>query len=412
MSAETRPILTVSNISKQYKLSHKKDGSVSQFNALNNISFQLKKGDRLGIIGTNGSGKTTLLKILSEAVKPTSGQITYRGKLIPIIDIGSGFHPDISGRENIFMYGAGSLNMNKAEIEKNLNSIIEFSELGQFIDEPIKNYSNGMYLRLALSVALFCELDILLLDEIFSVGDGAFMLKCIDKMNHIIQKAATVILVSHNMNDILRVCSQCIWLENGEIKMIGETNEVVAAYTSNNELRLQRVYELNTFKLTANKQWDSPADKQSDYVHLKSISIRNEDRKDPQLELDYNTPIAIDIYYNKLVAECEIGFTLMISDKYGVPLLVTSNALHPYTPVSQNGTTGNIKNTCMIPAQLFGLDVYKVSLFCYLNNTHVIFQQTDLLSFRITTKNPTQEAILKKVPVKFAAPFNWIITKF
>lgn len=409
------PIISVENISKKYFLTgqhHSKKSSTPKDNsfwALKDISFQLNQGDTLGIIGSNGSGKTTLLKILSQATAPTNGRVVQYGKLIPIIDIGSGFHPDLTGRENVFLYGTVMLGMKKADLEKNLDAIIEFSELGRFIDEPIKNYSNGMYLRLALSVALFCQLDILLLDEIFSVGDSAFMLKSYEKMNQIIQQAATVILASHSMDDIMRICNKCLWLEKGEIKMIGTTNEVISKYLQSNEYLSEKNTKIESLSLHHTKEWTEQDAPQSDEFMLRQVAIRNKGKD--TAEVDYNDTVIIDIFYTKIVADCEIGFTIMVADHYNTPLLLTSHHFEPTLEKKFYGRAGIFKCTCIIPGKLLNLGIYKINLQVFLNNAAPINYVSNVLTFRIISANKEQGDILKANPTKFVPALTWEIAQ-
>ncbi len=411
-------IISIENISKKYYYTNhtkKKDsygGNQDFFWALRDISLTLNKGDTLGIIGSNGSGKTTLLKILSQATAPTTGKVVQYGKLIPIIDIGSGFHPDISGRENIFLYGTVMLGMKKSDIQINVNNIIDFSELGRFIDEPIKNYSNGMYLRLALSVALFCKLDVLLLDEVFSVGDSAFMLKSHDKINKIIKQAATVILASHNMDDIMRFCNKCLWLEKGEIKMMGDTATVISSYLASNEYLSENGSVLETLSLHCKKDWLAEDAPQAPEFRLISVSIRNEGEENAHESLDYNLPIVVDIVYDKIHADCDIGFTLMLTDHYSTPLLATSHYFDVVNNQTLYGSKGVFRYTCTIPGQHLNLGIYKINIRVFLNDLEPSEYVSEVLTFRIVSGNKKQADMLKNIPIKFVSAFPWEIREF
>jgi lipopolysaccharide transport system ATP-binding protein len=409
-------ILTVDNISKKYFFTQQNDRFSSSSNdnsffALDKVSFSLRKGDTLGIIGSNGSGKTTLLKILSQAIAPSAGRATIGGKLIPIIDIGSGFHPDLTGRENVFLYGTVMLGMTKNEIQEQLNAIIDFSELGQFIDEPLKNYSNGMYLRLALSVALFCKLDILLLDEVFSVGDSSFMLKSYDKMSQIIKQAATVILASHNMDDIMRICNKCLWLEKGVIKMFGNTNDIVSAYLSSSELLSREHSGLSSFVIQQERTWTQQSAPQSKEFQLVSMCIKNEGDDLPKNSIDYNLPIYIEIEYEKLLPDCDIAFVLIFADYYNTTLLITSSVFHKNNVRSLKGETGTYKQRCIFPKQLLNLGVYKINLQAVLNESDPLILIPNILSFHVTTPDNDQSRILKGNPVRFVPTLPWEINK-
>jgi len=199
------------------------------FWALKDISFALKQGEVVGIIGRNGAGKSTLLKILSRITLPTEGKIEIRGRVGSLLEVGTGFHPELTGRENIYLNGA-ILGMKKADIVRQYDEIVAFSEIEKFIDTPVKFYSSGMYVRLAFAVAAHLEPEILVVDEVLAVGDIAFQKKCLGKMGDVAYEGRTILLVSHQMNAIRKLCHRCLWLDAGKIKMFDSTVKVVGAY--------------------------------------------------------------------------------------------------------------------------------------------------------------------------------------
>lgn len=201
----------------------------TDFTALENISFTLNQGDTLGLIGHNGAGKSTLLKVISGILKPTEGGVHCSGNVVPMLELGSGFDYDLTGRENIYLNGA-ILGYTEEFLDEKYDEIVEFSELGQFIDSPIRNYSSGMLARLAFSVASEVKPDILIVDEILSVGDAAFQEKSRAKMMELMGGGATVLFVSHSIDQIQELCNKVIWLEHGHIKMAGEADQVCEAY--------------------------------------------------------------------------------------------------------------------------------------------------------------------------------------
>ena len=234
-------VIDVKNISKTFNISHQRGGVVSlrekvncaikhplkafkeldnkkeEFWALNNVSFTVSRGDCLGIVGANGSGKSTLLKIISEVTQPTSGEIKIIGRVASLLEVGTGFHPELTGRENIFFSGA-VLGMTKKEIIKKFDQIVEFSGVKKFLDTPAKHYSSGMYVRLAFAVAAHVDPDILILDEVLAVGDDEFQKKCLMKINEIIrEEGRTILFVSHNMNAVKSLCNKVIKLQEGRI---------------------------------------------------------------------------------------------------------------------------------------------------------------------------------------------------
>ena len=201
------------------------------FWALKDVSLEVREGEVLGLIGRNGAGKTTLLKILSRITKPTSGWAEIRGRVGSLLEVGTGFHPELTGRENTFLSGA-ILGMSKREVTLKFDEIVAFAELEKFIDTPVKHYSSGMYVRLAFAVAAHLEPEILLVDEVLAVGDINFQKKCLGKMGNVAKAGRTVVLVTHQVNQIRRLCQRVIWIDDGQVRQIGPTHEVVSAYES------------------------------------------------------------------------------------------------------------------------------------------------------------------------------------
>ena len=225
-------VITLKNVSKSFRLGH--DGTnpknrFEKFYALKNISFSLKKGEALGVIGENGSGKTTLLKIIAGILKPTSGTINAKGKIMSFIELGAGLQPELTGRENIFLYGT-LLGFSREEIKKKINTIIEFSGLKKFIDAKLRTYSTGMQMRLVFSTAMINNPDILLIDEVIAVGDESFQKKSFNKMKNLKNQGKTIIFVSHSMEQIKAVCDKVLFLKDGKIKARGLPNDIIHAY--------------------------------------------------------------------------------------------------------------------------------------------------------------------------------------
>jgi lipopolysaccharide transport system ATP-binding protein len=241
-------IIKAEGVSKRYVLNHerkerymtlrdllttgfrkKAGGSTSEFWALNDVSFEVNPGDRVGIIGRNGAGKSTLLKILSRIVEPTKGRIEINGRLASLLEVGTGFHPELSGRENVFLNGS-MLGMSKSEITRKFDEIVAFAEVDKFIDTPVKRYSSGMYVRLAFAVAAHLEPEILVVDEVLAVGDSTFQKKCLGKMEDVAGQGRTILFVSHYMETVLRLCNKGILLEQGKLKSFGKSDEIVKTY--------------------------------------------------------------------------------------------------------------------------------------------------------------------------------------
>lgn len=237
-----------------YKLL-KKDGQLQSikektFYALKNVSFKINQGERVGIIGLNGAGKSTLLKIISRITSPTSGQINLYGKVSSMLEVGTGFHGELTGRENIYLNGA-ILGMSKKEVDSKIESIIDFSECRSFIDTPVKRYSSGMYVKLAFSVAAHLNSDILIMDEALAVGDMAFQMKCLNKMTELSNNSnKTILYVSHNMNTIRNFCTRCIVLEQGEVVFDGDIEKSIKYYLSAKENETAKIVDFNSYKRT------------------------------------------------------------------------------------------------------------------------------------------------------------------
>jgi len=198
-------------------------------NVLNNINLKINKGETVALIGVNGSGKSTLLKLITKIIYPSKGNIKVNGKLSSLLELGAGFHPDFSGRENIY-FNASIFGLTKKEIDNRIDKIIEFSELGEFIDTPVRTYSSGMYMRLAFSVAINVDADILLIDEILAVGDQHFQDKCLNKMLELKKQGKTMVFVSHSKESVEFLCDRAVWLSEGKIKMDGKTPDVLEEY--------------------------------------------------------------------------------------------------------------------------------------------------------------------------------------
>ena len=238
-----KSVIKVKNVGMEFNLSQEKVDNIKEyfikllkrellfqeFWALKDISFEVEKGDRVGILGLNGAGKSTLLKIISGVMKPTEGTVNIKGKLVPLLELGAGFDNNYTGRENIFLNGA-MLGYTKEFLEEKFDEIVEFSEIGKFIDVPLKNYSSGMRARLGFSVATMMEPEILVLDEVLSVGDAKFRKKSYDKITSLFDNGITVLFVSHSINQVKHLCNKAIWLEKGRLIMQGDAEEVCAAY--------------------------------------------------------------------------------------------------------------------------------------------------------------------------------------
>lgn len=229
---------------------------LEEFWALKNVSFDIKRGDRVGIIGRNGAGKSTLLKILSRITEPTSGKVSLHGRVASLLEVGTGFHPELTGRENIYLNGA-ILGMTRGEIDQKFGEIVAFAEIDKFLDTPVKRYSSGMYVRLAFAVAAHLEPEILIVDEVLAVGDAQFQKKCLGKMEEVGNGGRTVIFVSHNMAAIQRLCRTCIHLEKGKIVNFGPAAGVIEKYLESDSNLVENSIDLTPPSLRRNSLEDS-----------------------------------------------------------------------------------------------------------------------------------------------------------
>ena len=241
--------IEVDHIAKHFKIYHDKPSTLkdrllhvinkayTEFYALKDVSFTIAKGEAVGLIGHNGCGKSTLLKLLTRIIYPDCGKITMNGRISSLLELGAGFHPDFTGRENIYT-NAAIFGLSHGEIDRRLASIIDFSELGEFIDNPVRTYSSGMYMRLAFSVAIHVNPEILLIDEILAVGDANFQKKCLDKIREFKLQGVTIVIVSHDLSTIERICDRALWLEDGIVQRDGDPREVVTAYMSSMATRM------------------------------------------------------------------------------------------------------------------------------------------------------------------------------
>ncbi|MEW6116816.1 MAG: ABC transporter ATP-binding protein [Nitrospirota bacterium] len=286
------------------------DGLNDTFWALRDITFNVQRGEIVGIIGRNGAGKSTLLKILSRIVEPTEGYAEIRGRVGSLLEVGTGFHPQLTGRENIFLNGA-ILGMRRSEIERKFDEIVAFAEVEKFIDTPVKHYSSGMYLRLAFAVAAHLEPEILIVDEVLAVGDERFQKKCIKKMQDVRQHGRTVLFVSHNMRAVTSLCERVIMLEEGRIVKDGLPHEVIGAYLNPESGTL------------AERVWPDPRNAPGgDIARLRAVRVKNE-RGEVTPLFDIRKPVAIEMEYEVLASGALLLPHLNIDNEEGITVFTT-----------------------------------------------------------------------------------------
>ena len=325
-----------------------------EFWALKNVDFEVSQGDRIGIIGRNGAGKSTLLKLLSKITEPTEGRIKIKGKISSLLEVGTGFHSELTGRENIFLNGA-ILGMSKKEIQKKFDEIVEFSGVEKFLDTPVKRYSSGMYVRLAFAVASHLESEILLIDEVLAVGDVDFQKKCLSKMDNLVnEEKRTIIFVSHNLSAIKKLCEKTILLDKGELINFSETSQTIKLYTG------------SLFKGTFVREWVKDKYPQNESMILKSIYICDE--KGNFINQIYtDTSFIIKINFETKKDNSFIGHTLLFYDNENNLILSTINNFEGNWYGKQM-PKGEFESSVFIPKNLFNNISLSISILMFGRN--------------------------------------------
>ena len=338
--------------------------------ALKGVSFEVEEGEIVGIIGHNGAGKSTLLKVLSRVTKPTRGSAVIYGRVGSLLEVGTGFHPDLTGRENVFLNGA-ILGMRREEIKRNFDDIVAFAELERFMDTPVKWYSSGMYVRLAFSVAAHLEPEVLIMDEVLAVGDAAFQQKCLDKMHDIRQRGRTIFFVSHSMPAITRLCKRVIMLDRGRVAADGPAHEVVSSYLSSN------------WSIASERAWEDAAQAPGDdVVRLCRVRVRDEGGG-TATAVDVRRAVGVEVTYEVLRA----GHLLLPSvDAYneeGVHLFSShdTNALWRKTPRAG----GTYVSTVWIPGNVLaeGSVIIHASVVSHVPSTVTHAHERNAVAFQV-----------------------------
>lgn len=331
----------------------------SEFWALKGVSFTIPRGEVVGIIGHNGAGKSTLLKILSRITEPTQGRVRFRGRVGSLLEVGTGFDPELSGRDNVFLNGA-ILGMSQAEIARKFDEIVDFAGVADFIDTPVKRFSSGMYTRLAFAVAAHLQTNILLVDEVLAVGDLEFQNKCLTRMGELAGDGRTVLLVSHNITAVQSLCRRCLRFDRGLLADDGPTRRVVAGYLENEEGR------------TDVRTWDEDEAPANEYVRLRGIRIEPLDG-DTREALDITRAFRIVLDYVRLPCFGKPNISLRLHDSAGVLVFDISN--HEPTP----DRPGLYSESCVIPADLLNAGRYTLTIA--LHTEDVTWQAPNVLAF-------------------------------
>ena len=338
--------------------------------ALRDINFEVRQGEVLGIIGRNGAGKSTLLKILSRITEPTTGRVRVAGRVGSLLEVGTGFHPELTGRENIYLNGA-ILGMQNAEIDRRFDEIVAFSEIEKFIDTPVKHYSSGMFLRLAFAVAAHLTPEILMVDEVLAVGDERFQRKCMGKMESVGKEGRTVLFVSHNMNAIQRLCQRVILLEDGKIRADGETSEIISEY-------------LNADRSEAEcKEWSDPSlAPGDDTARLKRVRLLDKNNV-LRSSFEIREPVQIEVEYWAFNPELPFMPIILIHNENSVCVL-ESAANHDPAYNGKSRQRGIYRSVCKIPGNFLNEGMYTVDVLVrVLVPRRYFVRESNLLSFRI-----------------------------
>ncbi len=344
----------------------RKRGTVEEFWALNDVSFEIEPGEVIGIIGRNGAGKSTLLKILSRITKPTKGRVEINGRVGSLLEVGNGFHPELTGRENVYLNGS-ILGMSRIEIERKFDEIVAFAEVEKFLDTPVKRYSSGMYVRLAFAVAAHLEPEILIVDEVLSVGDTAFQQKCLGKIGDVAKGGRTVLFVSHNLQAVSTLCSKAFMLRSGKLCLEGKPRHVVQSYLE------------STVDETANTHWELENAPGNELARLRSIRILNE-RGQPSVDCDIAGLIDVELEFWVLQSGSKIDSSIHVLNEDSLCLFAVGVDLRN----GPDGTTepGLYRTTCRIPANFLNDGRHYVSAFLVRNSSDIFVNLQQVATFK------------------------------
>ena len=336
--------------------------------ALKDVSFEVKAGEAIGIIGNNGAGKSTLLKILSRITEPSEGHIDVFGRVGSLLEVGTGFHPELTGRENIYLNGA-ILGMRRREIDQKFDEIVAFAEVEKFVDTPVKRFSSGMYLRLAFAVAAHLEPEILLIDEVLAVGDAAFQKKCLGKMEGVVRQGRTILFVSHNLVALASLCETAVWLKQGMVEAVGESSQIIAHYLQGTGL------------VVAERLWpDLETAPGNEKVRIRSARVYPASSRTSVI--DVRTQIAIEFEYWNLVPDAYLDVGFHLHNRLGVLIMYAATFREPNwhdRPLQR----GLYRSKCYIPGDLLNDGNYSVQLSISRSSGTSIYKHPDLLEFEV-----------------------------
>jgi lipopolysaccharide transport system ATP-binding protein len=360
-----------SRVAGAFKRGSAQEKTVEDFWALKDVSFEIKQGDRVGIIGRNGAGKSTLLKILSRITEPTKGRITIDGRVASLLEVGTGFHSELSGRENIYLNGA-ILGMSREEIKRKFDEIVDFAEVEQFLDTPVKRYSSGMYVRLAFAVAAHLEPEILIVDEVLAVGDAQFQKKCLGKMEDVSTKEGrTVLFVSHNMAAIHALCNKGIMLQKGQIELYGSVEDAISKY-------VEVLSEEASFDRTWNTLETAPG---NEHLRLHRVRLVPLGGGKPE-EISIRTPFNIEIEYWNLKPDTCLSFSMhLVTPEEAIAFASTTWQEEHWNGKPFKG--GLYRSVCQMPGDLLNVGPYRMRLHFLENGNSPVCKLDDILSFEL-----------------------------
>lgn len=357
--------------------------------SLRDINFEINQGDAVGIIGRNGAGKSTLLKILSRVTSPTTGNISGIGRIASLLEVGTGFHPELTGRENIYLNGA-ILGMRKKEISRQFDAIVDFSGVERYIDTPVKRYSSGMYVRLAFAVAAHLESEILIVDEVLAVGDADFQKKCLGKMGEVSKgEGRTVLFVSHNMAAVKSLCSTSIILVNGKLQLIDNTDNVISYYLKGDSQQLNQ------------RTFSNEYDKKEFALHSISLNTKHRNFTEPLIENE-EIELVTKITIKEGITD-HIHFTYVLYNELG-------EAMFPFSHDGVKLKIGKNHVICTFPKSFFNSGTYYLSFFLTKNFINSVFAERDILSFTIIEGHRALGVWMGREPGYIKPKFEWTLS--
>ncbi|QHW00426.1 ABC transporter ATP-binding protein [Spirosoma endbachense] len=381
-------VIIVENVSKKYVIDHKKgkgsntlrdllaenvrqffgdkekkNATQEEFWALRDVNFEIEQGDRIGIVGHNGAGKSTLLKVLSKIIEPTSGSVRIRGRVASLLEVGAGFHPELTGRENIYLNGA-LIGMSRSEIRAQFDAIVQFAGIEKFLDTPVKRYSSGMYVRLGFAISSHLNAEIMILDEVLAVGDAEFQRKSLAKMRENADSGRTILFVSHNLTAVQAFCNKTLYFEKGRLIEQGETNQIITSYLS----KISQYRPL--------RQWDTPEEAPgNDLVRVKHIELIP-DYQEELTHIDVRTPMRFRFEFWNRMDRANLNLSMHLNSLTGECIFNVGSRSQPYGK-------GLIVGECQIPGYFLNDGSYTISIMIVKDTVTPLFTLEEGITFEV-----------------------------